>query len=106
VAKKKQIPYNQRFNIRVPGREAERRFLNRVNDQIFKHHFLDNVDERVHALHAAAFELGEEYDPDYDFANYVRGEFHRCLQVIEGGVNPYDWTERVRRAWRGGALFS
>jgi transposase len=22
------------------------------------------------------------------------------------GVNPYDWTERVRRAWRGGALFS
>ena len=22
------------------------------------------------------------------------------------GLNPYDWTEMVRRAWRGGALFS
>jgi hypothetical protein len=26
--------------------------------------------------------------------------------VVLPGVNPYDWTERVRRAWRGGALFS
>ena len=27
-------------------------------------------------------------------------------KYAEVGVSPYGWTERVRRAWRGGALFS
>jgi hypothetical protein len=25
---------------------------------------------------------------------------------MQYGLNPYDWTEMVSRAWRGGALFS
>ena len=30
----------------------------------------------------------------------------RDIEDIPNGLNPYDWTEMVRRAWRGGALFS
>jgi hypothetical protein len=29
-----------------------------------------------------------------------------ALALIVVGLNPYDWTEMVSRAWRGGALFS
>jgi hypothetical protein len=37
------------------------------------------------------------------YARLVKNEFS---SVSGSGLNPYDWTEMVRRAWRGGALFS
>lgn len=31
--------------------------------------------------------MGEEYYPSYSFKKYVKGDFHRCLQVIEASYN-------------------
>ena len=81
-------PFNERFGIDVGIVEAKRRFLNRVTNDIFNMFFIDfsevldanvKADLRLRCANA----LGEKYQFRLSFDDYVKGDFYRCLQVLE-----------------------
>jgi len=83
-------PFHERFNIRLDVKEAREHFLNRVENLIFSNFFDAEVDKdektRV-VLWQVANALGVKFERDYDFDDYVNGDFHKCLQVIEASYN-------------------
>ena len=83
-------PFHERFYIQLDIGEARKRFLKRVHNRIFDVFFSTEVSEDTRSrfvLWQVANELGEEFDWDKEFDNYVKGDFHRCLQVLEISYN-------------------
>jgi hypothetical protein len=61
---------------------------------------------RVKYIHLRIVDLPAKRQSQTWYLFYSFITFLWRLPYYTRGVNPYDWTERVRRAWRGGALFS
>ena len=83
-------PFHERFEIQVGISEARQRFVKRVSNYIFGNFFDGEIDDKVKTrvvLWQVANALGEEYRSYNDFKDYVRGDFHRCLQVLEVAYN-------------------
>lgn len=81
-----QRPFHKRFNISIDLEEAKRRFVNRIRNLVFDSFFVHDVDEeilRADVLWGIANDLGEEYDWDGTFEDFVLNDFERCLQVLE-----------------------
>ena len=82
--------FHSRFNILVDRETAEKNFVNRVLNFISSWYpFLQQRGRtrdsvlRNHQLSAIANSLGERFDERSTFDTYVRGDFYRCLQVLE-----------------------
>jgi len=92
-------PFHERFDIQLRIDEARGRFLNRVHNHIFDNFFNDPAmisddTKRGLVLGNVADVMGEEFDWDNDFDDYVEGDFYRCLQVLEAS---YDALRGVRQ---------
>ncbi len=79
------IPFHERFQISFENGDIERRFLNRVKNQIFRDFFVMEVDdyERAELALQVANRLGEEYRRGETLEAYSRGDFYATLQVLE-----------------------
>ena len=79
-------PFHERFNITIGVDSAKSKFLNRVKNYIWEGFFEHDVDEditRGNVLWQIANNVGEEYDWDGNFDDYIAGDFHRCLHALE-----------------------
>jgi hypothetical protein len=80
-------PFHKRFNIDFGLPEAQRRFINRVKNQVFHAFFvLDEKlkDKKWWYVRNVANNFGEEWRGSYqDFSDFVRNDFLRCLQALE-----------------------
>jgi len=80
-------PFHRRFNIDVGLPEAQRRFINRVKNQIFHAFFV--MDEKLKGkkwwyVRNVANNFGEEWRGSYqDFSDFVSNDFVKCLQALE-----------------------
>lgn len=95
LAKRKGMPFHERFGMDLDQDEAKRRFLNRITNVIF-HSFCATLGSSFDGdvsnfVRAAANKLGEEWSTR-DFMGHrvaltlddlVRGDFVRCLQALE-----------------------
>lgn len=90
------LPFHQRFNIAVQDNEAKQRFLNRVNNKVFKSDFYwwvfekeedENEEEGVslkdNIMWRLANELGKTFSYSNDWDYYINEDFHTCLQTLE-----------------------
>ena len=85
--------FHERFNIQVGVDVAQRKFIHRVENQIFSELLEDEetlayiANERIRR--AVANALGERYQRMTNIASYIRhdfarvGDFHTCLQALE-----------------------
>ena len=76
----------KRFNIEIDLSEAQQKFINRVENQIFEGFFQESIEEEVvrsEVLWLVAHELGELYDGDKWFDFYHEGDYLTCLHVLE-----------------------
>ena len=88
-----QQPFYKRFNISIDLEEVKRRFVNRIRNQVFDSFFVHDVDEeivRADVLWGIANALGEEYDWDGTFDDFVLNDFEKCLQVLESAYRALD----------------
>ena len=88
-----QQPFYKRFNISIDVEEAKRRFVNRIRNQVFDGFFEHDVEEdivRGDVLWGIANDLGEEYEWDGAFDDYVLSDSDRCLQVLESAYRALD----------------
>jgi hypothetical protein len=80
--------FHERFGIEIGGvEEAKRRFVSRVSNFLSTDVFGDNYKgfrNQAILMRAIADELGMQYIWDSSGANYIKGDFHRALQVLEG----------------------
>lgn len=86
-------PFYKRFNILIGLEEARRRFVNRIRNQVFDNFFGSEVEEETvvgTVLWGIANDLGEEYDQDATFDDYVLGDFNKCLQALESAFQALD----------------
>lgn len=77
--------FHERFDIEVGADEAKQRFLNRASNIIFYRFMIGNLslDVRRALLEEAASALGKIYDYNKGYSDYIAGDFHSCLQVLE-----------------------
>jgi len=79
-------PFCQRFNIEVGRGEAEKRFMNRVYNQIFSNFFHAQIDDVIldkRILWQVADSLGRTYVRGKTFVYYVEDDYHLHLQALE-----------------------
>src|SRR2546423_7309421 len=79
-------PFHERFEIQIGVNDAKQRFIRRVSNYIFENFFDSEIDDTIKTrvvLWQVANALGEEYESYNDFKDYVKGDFHRCLHVLE-----------------------
>ncbi len=85
-----ELPFHKRFNIGIDIREAQRRFVNRVKNHIFDNLFQHDVEENIvrgHVLWQIANDLGEEYEWNSWFDDYVEDDFEKCLHALESSYS-------------------
>jgi len=92
-------PFHERFDIQLGIDTTRKRFLSRVHNHIFDVFFGDTnkvskATTSRFVLWQVANALGEKFDWDYDFDDYVKNDFYRCLQVLEIS---YDTLRGVRQ---------
>ena len=76
----------KRFNIQISVNDAQRRFINRVENQIFENFFQQDIEEKIvrsEILWKVAHELGEAYDWDKWFSSYYKLNYLPCLHTLE-----------------------
>jgi hypothetical protein len=80
-------PFYKRFNIDVGLPEAQRRFINRVENQVFHAFFaLDEKlkDKKWWYVRNVANNFGEVWKGGYqNFSDFVGNDFLKCLQALE-----------------------
>ncbi|MHA1372415.1 MAG: hypothetical protein ACTSRA_22165 [Promethearchaeota archaeon] len=78
-----ETPFHERFDIHFKKEDARKRFINRVNNRIFK--YIEDFYPEVEALakERLADELGKKYLKSFTLYEYVRNDFHNCLQAVE-----------------------
>ena len=77
--------FHQRFDIQLPLKEAEQRFLNRVQNEVFdtllweseSHDTVKVIERQVVSI------LGERYYDHKSLGKYVGDDFYKCLLAIE-----------------------
>lgn len=76
--------FHRRFGIAIDHTEAQRRFINRIHNEVFCN-FVDQLDSnsRFFLTRRVASRLGELHGPHDQVSFYVKGSFLRCLEVIE-----------------------
>jgi hypothetical protein len=90
VSEAELTPFHERFEIQIGVNDARQRFIRRVSNYIFGSFFDGQIDSTIKTrvvLWQVANALGEEYKSYNDFKDYVRGDFHRCLHVLEVSYN-------------------
>lgn len=77
--------FHKRFDLDVDIDEAKNRFINRIQNRIFKALYWETVKSanNFRILETVADELGVEYDERTDFRRYTGGEFLKVLQALE-----------------------
>jgi hypothetical protein len=92
VDEAKPRPFHERFDIDVGIDEARQRFINRVSNLVLDRTYyglgdLDRVTNkggnRIESLREVASALGDRYRPNERYDYYVKGDFRRCLKVVE-----------------------
>jgi hypothetical protein len=84
-------PFHERFDIEVGAEEARQRFVNRVSNSVFDSFIYTTLANslaqsayyRDVAHRRVANALGLRYANIKKLDDYVRGDFSRCLQVLE-----------------------
>jgi len=83
----KSQPFHMRFNIDIDLEEAQRRFINRIKNQIFNAFFLLNdkfKEKKWWYIRNVANKFGEEWKGRYqDFDTFIRNDFLKCLHSLE-----------------------
>ena len=99
--------FHERFNIQVGTEEAKRKFIHRVENQIFNEFLGDEepiayvTNERIRRDMANA--LGERHERMKTISSYVRhdfprvGNFHTCLQALESVHNTLFSLGEIKR---------
>lgn len=76
--------FSQRFDIRIDSEEAQRRFMNRIENTVFYEIYYDREDdERAETERQIAMKLGERYDSETSLDDLTENDFYKYLQAIE-----------------------
>ena len=85
-------PFHKRFNVDIGQEEAQRRFINRIENQIFNAFFLLNdklKEKKWWYVRNVANKFGEVWKGSFqDFNYFVRSDFLKCLHALET-IFPY-----------------
>jgi len=77
--------FHERFEIPVDIDEARLRFVNRIHNRIFRLFLLNESEGRPYVIvEAIANELGLRYSSGSVVENYVKDDYQRTLQAIQG----------------------
>lgn len=77
--------FHERFEIPVEIDEAKRRFVNRIHNRLFRLFLLNESQGRSYVIvEAIANELGLRYSSGSVVEDYVKDDYHRTLQAVEG----------------------
>lgn len=92
-------PFHRRFNIKVNREEAEKRFINRIINQVDQClRDLRNMgsDGPVNpAARNIAYKLGQRYERRKRYDEYFAGNFYTCIQSLEALYEALrDWEAR------------
>jgi hypothetical protein len=90
-------PFHLRFDISVGVQDAHSRFLNRVDNLLFKNFIESDAHRKEQAYWRIANVLGEQYKSYNDFKYYAKGQFLRCLQCIEAAYESLNSPESKTR---------
>jgi len=82
-------PFHQRFNIEVDREEAEKRFINRIINQLDK--WFPSLGETgdyggyeyEYSRRNIAYRLGQKYERRKPYYEYFRGNLYNCIQALE-----------------------
>lgn len=83
-------PFHIRFEIELPEQDIHKRFINRINNLVFRNFINADNTLRGQAYWRMANELGEDYQSYSDFMTLSRGKFLRALQCIEAAYASLD----------------
>lgn len=77
--------FHERFDIEINNDEVKNRFLNRFINRISTNFIESSLeeDDKEDIKYALANMLGEEYYAGMYVENFIKGDFHKCLQAIE-----------------------
>lgn len=85
-------PFHERFDIEVGMDDARQRFINRITNLVLSEIYDGRLGNRKLAVYKTsnflltkhvANRLGELYDGAANPADYVQGDFFRCLNILE-----------------------
>jgi hypothetical protein len=86
----KKLPFHKRFGISLDLSEVQRRFVNRTKNHIFDGLFQHDIEEktvRSRVLWRVANDLGEEYDWNQWFDDYIEDDYQNCLRALEAAYS-------------------